>query len=261
MDDKALAGPISPETEIRTHPDGQDWVYYAGQPIVELGRKRALPDEHCHPEPGYTVGRCKMIKRNGERCRNPVRKGWTVCHYHGAGFPSNPGGLNNKQIVSGRHTPHLPSRLVETYLNYANSPEHLSMADELALLDTRMAELLTRLDTSDVKRAWLKVRHARQLLNGVDSDDKRLDDAIGLLDEATGIKGEDAEIWDEICAIVEERRKVADSERKRVTDAQQVMTYEKANMLVAFLMSSVQTHVQDPQVLRAIADDMKRVTL
>ena len=252
---------ISPETEIRTQEDGTQWVYYAGECIVELGRKKALDDKWCHPEPGYDIGRCKMIKRNGERCKNAVRHGWTVCHFHGAGRPGKPGGLTNKQVTTARHTAALPSRLIAKYEQAINDPDYLSMTEELALLDTRMAEMLERLDTTDVKLAWTKVRRAHQILDNDNVGEEGYNNALELLDEALTMKGADDAVWKEVSSIIEQRRKVAETERRRVVDAQQTMTYERANMLVAFLMSSVQSHVTDPEILRAIADDLKRVQL
>ena len=260
MTEQALMPTISPETEIRTH-DNAQWVYYNGVCIVQLGRKKALDDRYCHPEPGYDVGRCKMIKRDGNRCKNPVRHGWTVCHFHGAGRPGKPGGLNNRQVTTARHTSALPTRLLAKYEEAINDPDYLSMTEELALLDTRMAEMLERLDTTDVKLAWQKVRRAYQLLDNDNIEDDGYNNALELLQEALTMKSADDTIWKEVAGIIEQRRKVAETERRRVVDAQSSMTYERANMLVAFLMSSVQSHVTDPEILRAIADDLKRVNL
>ena len=91
---------ISPETDIRDLSDGT-WIIYDGEPICKLGRKKALPEVYVHVEPGYTVGRCRMIVRTGERCKNGVRPGWKVCHKHGAGPPSNPGGISDWGLKSG----------------------------------------------------------------------------------------------------------------------------------------------------------------
>jgi len=263
MEEKALALPeSSPETEIRQH-EGIDWVFYNGEPFVELGKKKALPDFWCHTEDGYEVGRCKMIKRDGQRCHNACRRGWTVCHYHGAGRPSNPGGLSNKSamslITTGRHSKHLPHRLVEQYEAYLTDPDALSMAAELSLLDTRIAEILDRLDSSDTDAAWGMVKRASGMLG---SDKLRnIEEIKDLLVEALQMKANDSAVWSEVCGLIDQRRKVAEAERKRIIDAQQMMTYQEANTLVAYLMNSVMEHVTDPRIRRAISDDLKRVTM
>jgi hypothetical protein len=251
---------ISPEAEIRSVED-VEWVFYDNQPIVELGRKKALEDSWCHQEPGYIIGRCKMIKRDGQRCRNAVRKGWTVCHYHGAGRPSKPGGMTLSQTSTGRHSKHLPDRLLEKYRKYILDPESLSMAAEIALIDSRIAERLEMLDSSDVKNAWMKVRQAYAILQRKTVSDDDLIDVVGLMEESLAAKQADENVWQEVLVFVEQRRKIAETERRRIVDAQQTMTYQEANMLVAFLMNSVMEHVQDPEIRRAISEDMKRVML
>lgn len=255
---------ISPETEIHTH-EGEDWVFYGGEPIVKLGGKKALPDYWCHPEVGYEVGRCKMVKRDGQRCKNACRYGWTVCHYHGAGRPGKPGGLTNASaatmVTTGRHSKNLPHRLVEQYEEYLRDPETLSMASELSLLDTRMAEVLQRLENADVDAAWAMVKRAHILISfdGVDNTE-RLGEACQLLSDAVQMKVDDTAVWEEVRSIIETRRRVTETERRRIVEAQQVMTYQEANTLIAFLMSSVMAHVTDPRIRRAISDDLKRVT-
>ncbi len=250
----------SPETQIRTV-DGVGFVFYAGEQFIELGRKKALPDVWCHPEQGYTYGRCKMIKTDGDRCKNAVRAGWCVCHYHGAGRPSRPGGMNDKVVMTGRHGKHLPTRLVDSYNQYVNDPDSISLASEIALIDSRMAELLSMLDNHDVVQAWVDVRLAHRLLNkDGDITERTYDKAMSYLTKALSTKRNDAAVWKDVTDLIERRRKLADTERRRIVDAEQTMTYQEANMLIAFLMNSVMTHVQDPEIRRAISDDLKRVS-
>lgn len=253
---------ISPEAEIRTV-DGKDWIFYAGVQITPLGRKKSLDDHWCHPEPGFQVGRCKMIKRDGGRCSNGVRVGWTVCWKHGAGRPSKPGGLTNVQVSTGRHARHLPAHLLDKYDAYLTDPDTLVMAGELALIDTRVAELLERLefDNADVVTAWVKVSRAYNLLDEDEIDEDTYVRALGLLHEAMTAKQADSELWKQIVQLVESRRKVAESERRRIVDSQQVMTVQEANIFVAFLMDSVMRNVTDPEEKRAISEDLKRVML
>lgn len=247
----------SPEAYIITI-EGEQWVFYNGDKITPLGRKKALDDSWVHPEPGYEIGRCKMIKRDGERCKNPVRPGWTVCRSHGAGYPSRPGGLNDGQIADARHVKHLPNRLLDKFEEFLTDPEYVSMREEVALVDTRIAERLEMLSSSDTEAAWVKVRQVAIILDGDNISAEDIVKCRASLARAFEAVA-DNEVWTEVLELIERRRRLADTERRRIVDAQQMLTIQEANVLVATLMNIVMKHVKDPEIRRAIADEMKRI--
>ncbi len=247
----------SPETEIKSV-GGTDLVYYDGELIVELGRKKALDNVWCHPEKGFKVGRCKMIKRSGGRCRNAVRHGWTVCRNHGAGSPDRPGG---RPVTIGRHSQHLPKRFLENYEQYLNDPDYLVMRSEMALLDARMGEILEKLDDAVSDNAWMQVRRALSLLKTKDrlSPDEVMD-LTGYLEEALEMTATEAEVWDEVTGLIEARRKVADTERRRITEAQKYLTYDEAHAMMALFVNAVTETVKDESIRTQILERMKVVT-
>lgn len=243
----------SPETEIVAE-EGVTWVYYNGEKVIELGRKKGLPDLWVHPEPGFKIGRCKMIKADGERCNNPVRPGWTVCRYHGAGGRDTPGGL---PPVSGRYSKHLPTRYIERMDAFLQNPDYLSMRDDIALLDTRLSEQLERLEGADTKEAWGKVKSAAILLQKKAEFDRELLNIYRILQSAIQSYQEDREAWGEIVAIIDKRRKVADTERRRIEAAQQYLTLPEANAMMTVLVEAVMDIVKDPMERSAISDRLR----
>lgn len=257
LENLGLVPRISPETEIR-EVDGEDVVFYAGEQICPLGKKKSLDDKWVHSEPGYEVGRCKMIKRDGQRCKNPVRHGWTVCRSHGAGYASKPGGLTNEHIRTAMHAKHLPNRLIEKYEAFITDPEYISMRNEMALIDTRIADRLEMLDSSDAEKAWTQVRFVAGLLTKNDLTTDDVKKCRDKLSEALNIHGE-TEVWEEVLELIERRRRLADTERRRIVEAQEMLTVQEANALIANIMNIVINRVKDLQVRRAIADDMRRI--
>jgi len=267
--DKALASndnlPVvipdtSPETEIVRDGDVL-WVCYDGTRICELGRKKALPDAYVHHEAGYSVGRCKLIKANGDRCKNPVRPGWKVCRSHGAGYRDKPGGLNNKQIVNGKYANHLPAKLLTAYEEFVEDPDIVSMRNEMALLDARIIELVDTIGTSTSEDAWFSVRRACGVLGKKDIYEEDVEEAVGLLGNALVYNDNDDKVWKDLMNVIDNRRKLAETERRRIVDAQHTMTYEQANMIISYMMTSIRTHVEDPEILRAISEDMRRLDM
>lgn len=248
---------VSPEAYNVTDPEtGVTWVYYNGVPVVELGHKRALGNEWVHPEPNYKHGRCKMIKADGERCRQPVRSGWTVCKYHGAGTSDSPAG---RPPVTGRHSQHLPTRYIKDFEDYLTDPNLLSMREEMALLDVRMGELLQRLETSDAPSAWNRIMVVAAQLEKAVAESK-FDNAAAMaetLRNAVCAHRDDREMWDEVVNLIDHRRKVADVERRRIEAAKKYLTLQEANTMLAYFVSSVMKHVSSPTERSRISEDLR----
>lgn len=252
---------VSPETYLETDPEtGITWVYYNGNPIVELGGRRALDNVWVHPEPGFQHGRCKMIRSNGERCKQPVRVGWTVCKYHGAGTHDSPAG---RPPVTGNYSKHLPTRYMHDFEEYLHDPNLLSMRKEMALLDVRMGELLERLETSDAPQAWMKIAVAAAMLEKVlkDKDGKfnmgTIDEIVDILHTAITAHKDDKDTWHELVNLIDNRRKVADVERRRVEAAKKYLTLQEANTMLAYFVNSVMKNVSSPTERSRISEDLR----
>lgn len=248
---------VSPETYLVSDPEtGATWVYYNGDAIVELGQKRALDNVWVHPEPGYQHGRCKMIKSDGQRCKQPVRAGWTVCSYHGAGTADTPAG---RPPTSGRYSKHLPTRYIQDFEELIQDPNLLSLRTEMALLDVRMGELLQRLDTTDSAAAWNRVAVATSMLAKMvsDGDLGGVADVVGLLRDAVDNHRDDSETWREIVMFIDQRRRVADVERRRIEAAKKYLTLQEANAMMAYFVSSVMKHCSSPQERARISEDLR----
>lgn len=249
---------VSPETYQVSDPEtGITWVYYNGEPVVELGRKKVLDNRWVHPEPRFQYGRCKMIKADGERCRQPVRPGWSVCKFHGAGSSDAPGG---RPPETGRYSDHLPTRYFQDYQSYLADPNLLSMRNEMALLDVRIGELLERLETADSAQAWNRVAIVNAMLEKMLSDGKTesLPQVQKALQDAMTMHKDDASTWGQLTHMIETRRKVADVERRRIEAAKKYLTLSEANALLAFFTSAVMRNVSSPHERACISEELRK---
>jgi hypothetical protein len=66
--------------------------------------------------------------------------------------------------------------------------------------------------------------------------------------------------WKAITELLETRRRLVDSERRRLADLQQMMTAEQAMTMLAVIVDTVKRHVTDTETLRAITQDVSRLT-
>jgi hypothetical protein len=91
-----------------------------------------------------------------------------------------------------------------------------------------------------------------------------LRDDIALVDarvtELLETLADNLSAWKAITDLFETRRRLVDSERRRLADLQQMMTAEQAMTMLAVIVDTVKRHVTDTETLRAITQDVSRLT-
>ena len=60
-------------------------------------------------------------------------------------------------------------------------------------------------------------------------------------------------------SLVEQRRKLVESERRRLVELQQTITVERALVLVGAIAGIIKAHVKDRAMLAAISADLERL--
>lgn len=198
---------------------------------------------------------CGAKTRNATPCSSRAIMANGRCRMHGGSTPS---GLALPQTIHGRHSRYLPTRLISRYEEAVADPELLTLKDDIALIDTRLSEVINALNTGESKQAWEVLAYGW----GAFADgwkDMAPDDMEASVERISGvIKNGLAEsyVWNEIRALVKERADLVSNERKRLVELQQYVTTEKALLFVHAVMASVKKHVPDQAALAAIAADL-----
>jgi len=205
------------------------------------------------------MGQCTAkSKRSGERCKNNAMVGKTVCHIHGGKSLSGPASGTFK---TGRYSKFLPARLADRYQEARSDEELLSLREEVALIDARMADLLGQVNTGEAGEHWRKLNDLYQFIlrAGRAKDTEGLNTGLtrmgSVLREASG----SYDIWDEVGKLMEQRRRLVESERRRYVEMQQVITADRAMLLISALVDIVRQHVDDRGILAAIAVDVGKL--
>lgn len=200
--------------------------------------------------------KCQAHKTNGDPCNAQAIRGKRVCRVHGGLTPS---GLASPHYTHGRYSKALPARLAARYDEATTDPALLELRADVALLDARLADILTRVDTGESGALWTTLQnHRRDVLAA-----KRVGDsvaqavALNALLETVGQGHADYRAWQEIGALLEQRRKLVESERKRLIEAQQTLTVEKAMLLIGAISGIIKAHVHDRAILAAIGRDIE----
>jgi len=73
--------------------------------------------------------------------------------------------------------------------------------------------------------------------------------------------GQDDAVWDEISELLEQRRRLVDSERRRLVEMRQMITVEQLLALLAQTQQVILEHVSDRQVRARLSAEFKRLVL
>jgi hypothetical protein len=159
----------------------------------------------------------------------------------------------------GRYSKLLPAQLAARYTEAQVDPELLGLRDEIALIDARINDVLQRMDRGESSATWETLQKlARGLRRAVAADD-RAETVVhtALLQTVVERAGADAAGWREVFALVNQRRVLVESERRRLVQMRQMVSAEQAMTLAAALVAAVKRHVPDRQTQGAISDDIR----
>lgn len=192
------------------------------------------------------MNECGAKTRGGGACKRPAMANGR-CNLHGGKSTGGP------LVAGGRHSKYLPQRLQARYQEALQDPELLSLNAEVAVIDTRLGELFQRLSGTETSLGWVKAHKLRQQekVGGPDGikAGQELDQLLeeGLVDTAT---------WNEIGSLIEQRRKCAESEAKRLAQLDQFITAKQANVLIAAIIKLVTDNVDDAGTRARIAQGL-----
>jgi hypothetical protein len=198
------------------------------------------------------VPRCQAYKtKSDEQCGQPAAQGYQVCRFHGANSVK---GMDHPNFKHGRHSKHLPTKLLAKYEEALADEELISLRDDVALVDSFISDALESINFDNCQAAWdgLELLY-KQFWNG--SNEDKLEAAR----EAFNIVKDGVEEWRKVGRIfpyIEQKRKLAESEMKRLKDLQLMIDAKQANTLIAALLESVNSNVSDRDARVRIANDI-----
>lgn len=172
----------------------------------------------------------------------------------------HPKGIASPHYKTGRYSKVLPARLSARYEEARQDAALLELRDEIGLVDSRLSDLIGRVDTGESGAIWQALKAAYLDLLRAKHDPAKAALALHAIGELITRGHADYAAWGEIAAVLEQRRRLVESERKRLIELQQTISVNQAMVLVTALLSSIKTHVQDRATLAKIQDDFSRLT-
>lgn len=186
--------------------------------------------------------------------------GYEVCQVHGGATPR---GAALPQFKHGRYSKSLPARLAARYAASASDPRLLELNQEIALVDARLEDMLARVDTGESGAIWTGLLSAKEELLAA----RRANDmpgqlaALALITDLITKGHADYRAWAEVGALLEQRRRLVESENKRRKDMQEFITSQQALTLMGAIVGIIKEHVTDRTQLNRIAHAIDALAL
>lgn len=200
---------------------------------------------------------CGAKTRSGEPCKGKAMPN-SRCRMHGG---KSPVGMAVNTFKDGRYSKYLPTRLNERYQEARTDPDLLALREDIALVDSRLSDLLKRVDTGESGGIWQQLQQAfaefgkARGKGDVPGMTARLGEVEALITRGLA----DYAAWEDVGKTLDRRQKLVESERKRLVEMQQVITTTQAMILLAAVVETVKRNVTDKRALAAISADLARL--
>jgi hypothetical protein len=195
---------------------------------------------------------CSGHTSKGAPCRAPAMTNGK-CRVHGGATPT---GWNSPHWRNGRYSKYLPKGLAVMVDEALKDPDRHSMDQELALVDTRMGQVLSRMDRPDSASIWGQLRAANERFNDASAHKKVPEmhaamDAIQRLISEGAAEGSD---WSEIRSLIDQRRTLVESEERRMVTSGKAVPADQVMNIIATIRSIILDEVTDPAQRRRISE-------
>lgn len=209
---------------------------------------------------------CNGHRRDGKLCTKKVMEGRTKCKNHGGGTPRGPA---SPHWESGRYSRALPERYRAAFLRATSSPNLLGLREQIALLDSRVEELLGQLSRSESGALWARLSDARlealaaraETVAAQKAGDAvkaaaaqaRANSALGRVFELIERGGRDREVWSDLIDTLEQQRRIQTSEVRRRESERAYVAIDAFLGTMAEIVKILREEVPDKRVLSIVS--------
>ena len=151
-----------------------------------------------------------------------------------------------KRAVKRKLPADLPSRLAAHCHNANTDPEFLSARNDIALCDTRIADMIRRVDDGGGAKLWACLKVAFDAYTAA-RDTGRVEamkDSLEKVEKILAQGNTESLLWTAIMDMIERRRQLCETEHKRLVAMRHMMTEEQVMVMIETIVSTVKTAVQ-----------------
>lgn len=206
----------------------------------------AVREEH----PAYSTSRCTAkSKRSGERCHNWAINGSDKCRMH-SGQGRTKGMLNQsydggllvgyKDMKKGKYSDSIMGTLRERYEEAITHDDLTTLTNELGLVDSRIAQVLEKLGTGETSDLWASLHTTwTEFMMAVRLGDSETQNSLlPILNRLISQGHSTSHQWEELFSIMEKRRKMIETENKRVASSRDMISVQSAVLMLNMVIES-----------------------
>jgi hypothetical protein len=201
--------------------------------------------------------KCNAKTRNGGNCqRRPSQNG--RCRLHGG---ASLAGIASPRFKHGKFSKYVPEHLAKRQAGLEENEILNQHRQNIALVNARMEDLLRGLDVGEFITDFNKLRRKLASLENALINENIEKAKLDLIEckAIVGAGKTETETWREIVALVEQSRRLVESEAKQYKTFSQILTVEQANVFVSRLAMAVKKHVRDEDTMRAISEELVKL--
>ena len=188
---------------------------------------------------------CGAKKKDGGPCRQSPITGRNRCRLHGG---KSPRGIAHPRFQHGMYSRDLVGKAVGQRYEAALKDEKLiQLRDDIAIATGRIGQILERIENGESAKSWMELQDTYKEF--LEAHRKRDLDEVAYQIRVMGRIIQDGLnehlSWQEVFNIQGHKRRMIETERKRMSDMKQMMTSEQAMSMLAFVVSVVKKRVRE----------------
>ena len=185
----------------------------------------------------------KLRKKPGRFCKSPPIKGKRRCRLHGG---RSLAGVAHGSFKHGRYSRYLPKDLRKQYEQSKHDPQLLSHEPDLRLMDLRLQGLIKNLDNTASLEAFSRAQVEWEKLEQAQDrgDLEEMGRVMLKLRPLMRLTVPAGPIWEEIREVIEQRRKLLESESRRIQQSSNSMSGEQILALIEYIVDVLRGSVQ-----------------
>lgn len=205
-----------------------------------------------------------LLSDNRGFCGKAPLAGRSRCQFHAGAVPQ---GELSQLVTNGRYAKNLPTYMRQDYQNSVNDPNQTSCVDAIALCDARIIELSGELDdSSDNGFSWKELSSvANRIMTDADQPSK-LAKHLEVFQDMMRQGQNKGLLWQSLSQTLEMRRKIAETETKRLVVMNQTIPATAAvevlsNLCHAFrrnVLAYAERHVAN-KILSKASRELSRI--
>lgn len=197
---------------------------------------------------------CGAKTRSGGKCKkSPMPNG--RCRLHGGVVPRGPAHHSYK---TGKYSKYLKGGIAKKYAEAMENGGRLSLLDDIALTDARMAELMDSMGGTNLPELWLKMNAIRERAeSGRVNKANAIRDIMAIIQEGAA----DARRWQDVTTLQDHKRKLIDTENKAAAIAERMISADEFMAYIHRLVGIITEHVSNKRTLSAITSGIERTIL